>query len=327
MLRFLSTALAILLAVAPAALGQVRNILSLPDRIMSSSRIGRVSKIQYDPIPLPDTSRLVFPTGGTMSISKDFDFFNYLSGEGLDTDGRTLVCGNYAPSDTLDFLRGKVLFSSRRWSQSADMFALVPAASAFGTESFFYRINSLAYLGEYGRASEILSEAAGPFMEGPYKELYHQQGAGLALLRNDIEGWNRHSGGFTYSDYNLEESERIMSEIAVSRFGGNGKHAGLAALMSAVVPGAGKVYAGRFGEGAAAFLTVGSLAAVTGENWHRHGLKDWRTIVAGSLFATFYVGNIYGSYLSVSIEKDERTKAEDSLIIYHLHIPLRSTFR
>ena len=81
------------------------------------------------------------------------------------------------------------------------------------------------------------------------------------------------------------------------------------------------------GEGVAAFLTVGSLGAITAENWNRHGPKDWRTIVAGSLCAVFYLGNIYGSYLSVSIENNEHVAAENTAIVYHLHIPLRSIFR
>jgi hypothetical protein len=98
-------------------------------------------------------------------------------------------------------------------------------------------------------------------------------------------------------------------------------------MASALVPGAGKVYAGRVGEGVAAFLTVGSLGAVTAENWSKHGMKDWRTIVSGALCATFYLGNIYGSYMSVSIERDERLAAENTLVLYHLHLPLRSIFR
>lgn len=329
MIRRLTAVLVLLLASVPTISGQARKIFSLPDRMMSSSRIGKVSTISGPSVPLPDSSRISFPEGGSRFISEDIGFYEYLSGEGLDTDAGTLVRGSYMPADTLDFLRGKELFSTRRWAQASELLSKVPSTSAYWTESFFYHVNSLVFLGQYGpAASEHASrEKAFAYSGGPYNELYAQQGAGLALLRNDKENWLRYSSTFTYSDYTLEESERVMSEIAGSRFSGKQRHAGVAALLSGVVPGAGKVYAGRTGEGVASFLTVGSLAAITAENWNKHGLKDWRTILAGSLCATFYLGNIYGSYISVSIEKDERTKAEDSLIIYHLHIPVRGNFR
>ena len=329
MFRRLTAVLVLFLAVVPTMDGQAGKILSLPDRIMSSSRIGKISTISGPSVPLPDTSRISFPEGGSRYVSEDLGFYEYLSGEGLDTDAGTLVRGSYMPSDTLDFLRGKSLFSYRRWDQASELLSKVPATSAYGTESFFYRINSLVFLGRYDSAASehSLREQTLEYQGGPYNELFAQQGAGLALLRHDKDNWQRYSSAFTYSDYTLEESERIMSEIALSRFSGKEKRAGVAALLSAVVPGSGKVYAGRIGEGVASFLTVGSLGAITAENWKKHGIKDWRTILAGSLCTTFYLGNIYGSYISVSIEKDERTKAEDSLIIYHLHIPVRGNFR
>ena len=315
--------LSLLLFILPftCAEGQVRGILGFPDRVMSSSRISRASSREVPQKPASDTSRVSFSEYGTRYISDDYDFFGYLADNDLKQDAMTLVSGGYFPSDTLDYLRAKILFTERKFGQASELFSKVPAASVFGPESFHYDIVALSNLGEYGRASELLSSG------GSYPELTSLQGAGLALLREDKDDWPRYSSGFTYSDHALAESERILSEIGASRFDSRGKHAGLAALASAVIPGAGKVYAGRLGEGVAAFLTVGSLGAITAENWKKHGLRDWRTIVAGSLCATFYLGNIYGSYMSVSIEKDERENAENMVILYHLHLPLRSVFR
>lgn len=322
MLRRFLPILVLLLAVVQDANCQVRGVLGLPDRIMSSSRIGRASVRKYASMPLEDTVRISFPSGGSKSISNDYDFFNYLEDNGFSIDARTLVSGSYAPSDTLDFLRAKVLFSERKFSQSYDLFSSVPLDSPFGPESFYYGTVALSGAGEYSKAYERLVSNG-----GPYGELADVQAAALSLLLDDREGWMSHSAGFGYSDYTLSESERILSEIANSRFFSTSKHAGIAALASAVVPGAGKVYAGRLGEGIASFLTVGSLGAITAENWKKRGLSDWRTIVAGSLCASFYLGNIYGSYMSVSIERDELRSAENTVILYHIHLPLRSIFR
>lgn len=319
-----------LLVLTISAQGQVRGILGFPDRVMSSSRIGKVSSREVPKVPEADTSRLQFPAAGEKPVSKDFDFFNYLIDNELGQDAKTLVLGSYAPSDTLDFLRAKVLFSDLKLHQASDLFGKVPSDSPFGAESFYYRVVSLTSAGEYDRAAGLLSSASIParFSEGgPYAELTALQEAGLALLRGKEDEWTRRSSAFTYGDYALTESERVLSEIGQRRFSGKSKHAGVAALASAVIPGAGKVYAGRIGEGVAAFLTVGSLGAITAENWVRHGGKDWRTILAGSLCATFYLGNIYGSYMSVSIENNDRITAENTAIVYHLHLPLRTVFR
>ena len=320
--------LLLLLLTAHCALGQgVRGVLGFPDRVMSSSRIGRTSAREIPRMPEPDSARIVFPAPGIRPVSKDFDFFNYLVDNELNQDALSLVRNSYASSDTLDYLRAKVLFADRKLFQSSDLFSKIPYSSPFGPESFFYRVVSLSSVGDYGTANDLLSSRMVVPTGDPYSELSALQSAGLALLWHDEDAWNTNVDQFTYSDFTLSESERILSEIAASRFSSKQKHAGVAALASSIVPGAGKIYAGRLGEGVAAFLTVGSLGTVTAANWKKHGMKDWRTIVAGSLCATFYLGNIYGSYMSVSIEKDERLQADNTLILYHLHLPLRNIFR
>ena len=102
---------------------------------MSSSRIGRVSSRDVLQIPMPDSSKVIFPSSGTDFISKDYDFFKYLLDNGYCLDARTLSKHPYSSSDTLDFLRAKVLFSDRKLSQAADLFSKVPVSSVFGPES------------------------------------------------------------------------------------------------------------------------------------------------------------------------------------------------
>ncbi len=301
----------------------MRSIFGWPDRVMSSSRIGRASSRTVPDLPVWDTARIAFPAAGSRAVSPDYEFFNYLIDNDLREDALTLSQSAYAPSDTLDFLRGWALFGRRNLSQASEFFSRVPLSSPFGARSLFYDAVSQEYLGNYDRAASRL-----PSQEGTeYSELAALHGAGIALLRNDRQEWDRCSSRFTYSDYRLSESERVFLEISGSRFSARSKRPGVAALASALVPGAGKIYAGRLGEGVAAFLTVGALGAITAENGIRHGVRDWRTVAAGSLCAFFYVGNIYGSYLSVSIENDERIRSENTLLLYHLHIPLRDFFR
>jgi len=324
MRRLLLTLLLLLLALSEsAAQSFCRNVFGFPDRLMSGTAIGRVSRKPVASLPQWDDARVAFAQDGTRPISADFDFSQYLLDKGLTRDALTLLQGPYAPSDTLSYLRARLLFDSRKLQQAADLFAEVPLAStAYGSESHYYSIVSLTNLGQWDAAKALL-----PDSPAEYASLTALEGAGLALLQNDRAEWARWKSDFSEENYHLAEGQRVLAEIAQNRFEGHRKSALLAASFSAILPGCGKIYAGRIGEGVSAFLTVGTLGVITAEQWHRHGFKDWRTLVAGSLCAVFYLGNIYGSYLSVSIENDERLASENLLILYHLHIPLRSIFR
>lgn len=77
-------------------------------------------------------------------------------------------------------------------------------------------------------------------------------------------------------------------------------------------------------EGISSFLCVGTLAAFTAECYAKKGASDWRTILFGSLASLFYIGNVYGSYLSVGIYNETLFNAQNSTILFNLHIPVRN---
>ncbi|NOX16879.1 MAG: hypothetical protein GXO87_01165 [Chlorobi bacterium] len=69
-----------------------------------------------------------------------------------------------------------------------------------------------------------------------------------------------------------------------------------AAALSAVIPGAGKIYTENYGDGATAFLVTGLLAFLAYDNFQaEHNGRAW---IFTGLAAFFYAGNVYGSYLS-----------------------------
>ncbi|MCR5018281.1 MAG: hypothetical protein K6A64_05740 [Bacteroidales bacterium] len=96
----------------------------------------------------------------------------------------------------------------------------------------------------------------------------------------------------------------------------------LAASMSAVIPGSGKIYAGDLRSGVSTFLVVGALGAMMAESAHKLGWQDWRTIALTSVFGVFYIGNIYGSAVSVSVIKSTYEDAQKAGLLFDLHIPL-----
>ena len=255
--------------------------------------------------------------------SRDFEFIDYLIGNDMVQDAVTILSsGKYFASDTLQYLKGWANYSAKHLADASAAFDKVPQDSPFYDKSLFFNVISNAHMGQFGRSAGLLKG-----YDGPYGELKSLEEAGIALLEGRKEDFITASEGFTFSQYALTDSERQLQGIFNERYYGSRKSPLLAATASALVPGLGKVYAGELAEGISSFLTVGSLAAITAENWSRNGFTNWKTLLFGTLGAIFYIGNIYGSYVSVSIHQNDLRNAQDTAILYHIHIPLRSVFR
>ena len=135
---------------------------------------------------------------------------------------------------------------------------------------------------------------------------------------------------FLTADYKYAQGEgfeRVLDDIARTMAAHRNKSPLAASALSAVLPGAGQLYAGSLGEAVSAFLTVGSLAGITAASWHKYGLKSWRTIVPGTICSIFYIGNIYGAYISVDIHNQEFKDETSAMVLYNIHIPLRNIYR
>lgn len=73
----------------------------------------------------------------------------------------------------------------------------------------------------------------------------------------------------------------------------------ISGLMSAVIPGSGKIYLGKIGDGITAFIASSLLAFLSYDNFsHNHDFRGW--LFAG-LGAFFYAGNVYGSVSAANI--------------------------
>lgn len=88
-----------------------------------------------------------------------------------------------------------------------------------------------------------------------------------------------------------------------------------ASLLSTIIPGAGKIYAGKTGDGITAFITTSLLAFLSYNNFeNRHNTRGW---IFASLASFFYAGNIYGSAAAAQLYNAEiRFKFENDLIRY-----------
>jgi len=77
------------------------------------------------------------------------------------------------------------------------------------------------------------------------------------------------------------------------------KSPALAGILSAVIPGSGKMYVGEWGDGITALLVTGLFAFLAYDNFQAdHTARAW---IFTGLGAFFYAGNIYGSVASAQI--------------------------
>lgn len=265
------------------------------------------------------------------TVKKDFEFVCYLLGNNMKEQANTWAERDFSNEDyssqtldTINFLRAWVFYSNRSLNKAVDLFDRVGEESNFKPSSVFFSSLSNAYLGEYKLSYSNLEEHKE--LLSSHTELYAFEQAGHSLLMRDFGLYEKYRESFSYSSYVLSNKEKDLDSIYLSLKNYKRKSPFLSACLSALVPGLGKIYAGSLGEGVSSFVTVGSFAALTTENWIRHGFKNWKTILFGTIGSIFYIGNIYGSYISVKLNDDVFNEEQNIGILYTIHIPLRTTF-
>ncbi len=101
-----------------------------------------------------------------------------------------------------------------------------------------------------------------------------------------------------FQPFNQNESVELL-KFYIRKQNLENKSPALAAILSAVIPGLGKIYTGNYGDGITAFLLTGVLTFLSIDNFHaQHDFRGW--LFAG-LAAYFYAGNIYGSAASAQL--------------------------
>ena len=75
----------------------------------------------------------------------------------------------------------------------------------------------------------------------------------------------------------------------------------LAGLLSTVVPGAGKLYCGQYGDGIYSLFLAGVTGLLAWDGFRENGIHSIRGWIFGSAFGIFYSGNIYGSTIAARV--------------------------
>jgi TM2 domain-containing membrane protein YozV len=157
-----------------------------------------------------------------------------------------------------------------------------------------------------GLNTELRSEYIRLLMvQGRYDEVLHQVKAGMvfdqkpehhigALLLK--QGWSEANAMLLQYEQIESMKMNVLKGIAMQGITSSRKNPWLAAVMSVILPGSGKMYSGFWGDGAIALTFCASSAFFTYRAFNKYGNKSVYPWIVGGIATSYYLGNVYGGY-------------------------------
>jgi len=227
--------------------------------------------------------------------------------------------------DSVNFFLGMEYYGDHQLSEARQLFMQV-SDQVF----FYYKARYLAGIidAENNQTDAAISnyssmdESSNPDLN----ELKQFELSGLYLLKKDYRRFDSVSILYNFKNPILSEEFLNLKNYSLVDKKIKRKSPLLAGSLSAIIPGLGKVYAGNNGQALASFLTCGLMGAVATENYLHFGFKHPQTIFFTGIFGLFYIGNIWGSALSVQVVKIEKQLENKHNILVGLKVPVSKFF-
>lgn len=227
--------------------------------------------------------------------------------------------------DTVNYLIGWTLYGRKELKPSAHFLSLVSENSPWFEKSRFFAAYNHAYLRETNKSQELLGLFNDDFSE-QIVSMKNFQLAGITLLERKLDEFENLAENFTQNFSITASEERRLNEYYNRISEQPSRSPFVAGVMSAAVPGLGRIYAGKTAEGISSFLYVGALLATSWDLYNRLGGNNPFFIISASLSGVFYIGNIWGSAVAVNRVQREFNYEMDQRILLDMHIPLRKLF-
>ncbi len=264
----------------------------------------------------------------TTTFSREWQFARYLADKEATDEAMSVLQAfdkqllTVSQRDSLAYLTGWLAYGAKSLGEASDHLLRVSKASPFYTKSQYFGAYCLAFQHKRDSAGAVMQHLPAP--DSTLLELRAFERAGLALLQRQYGLYDTLRQQFSYSSYALSAEEKRMDIYWQGLRAQKHRSPALAGLLSAAVPGLGKLYAGKTKQGIAAFLPVLTMGLLAWEGYRKDGPASLRFLGFGSLFTVFYIGNIWGSTLAVKVRRDEFNRGYDNKILFDMHIPLRN---
>lgn len=273
------------------------------------------------------------PVFAFSQVQKDSLFLQYLVAKDEHRDVITflsLLQNRYADSTQsrfeIPYWKGLSFYSLRSLDSCSYYLAKVSQSSPYYKKSLFLTGISHSYLRRFNQAENTLLKISSKD-DSIHLATRTFELAGIALLKRDLYRFDSLKNHFSTQYYPLQKQQSNFDSYRDIIKKQQSKSAFKAALLSAIVPGMGKLYVGgQLGQGISTFLQNTILGLQAYEALRKDGVSSPRFIIYGGLFSVFYLGNIWGSALSVKIKRQEFNDKIDEQILFDMHIPLRTIF-
>ena len=266
------------------------------------------------------------------SAHEQLKFADYLVRNNLYDDFFTLLNthlnnSSFAPHqrDSLYLLAGHAYFNIDNYDSAVCYFNKVDRNSHLFGEACFYAAYNLSATGHYDKSFKLVSGYTPTNM--PETSLRELQLAGITLLMRDTAQYHKYKNSGLSSDSSHLSEKKQLALIASDINEMPRRSGALAGLMSTMIPGLGKIYAGKMLQGATSFVPVTLLGLQAFEAYKKAGAVSARFIASVALFSVFYIGDIWGSILSVSVVRNEINNEINNQILFNLRIPVQKLFR
>lgn len=254
--------------------------------------------------------------------SVNTSFLKHLQKEKLWDEGLHFL-KSYKPTVVTNYYNGLFNYQSNNIDSSIFFFKKIQSNSIYWDQSRLLTSFQLAYKGNLNE-SDLLLDQYNPDSE-LLKGVKNLQKGGITLLNRDLKGFetfeSSFGGHYQLTPYESELSirkQRIMDLKHKSPF--------VAGFLSGIIPGAGRFYIGKGGEGVATILVTGIFALQSMEAYRKDGPESLRFIIFSSLLSVTYISNIWGTVLSVKVANLEKNKQINEDILLNMHIPMRVIF-
>ncbi|UCH64717.1 MAG: hypothetical protein JSW63_08805 [Ignavibacterium sp.] len=212
-------------------------------------------------------------------------------------------------NDTLLYKTGLSYSYMYDYPSAAQRFDLIPPSSPFINQSRIEWLKAKFLFGDYPK----------------FKLAYVNQFVG-ENNKYQSEGQKLFNFSYLFTDEPLPSKEEFLSPFEINekekvssfydwKVDPPYKSSTVAGIMSAIIPGSGKVYVGEVSDGIVAFLVTGIFVFLAYDNFQAgHTTRAW--IFTGAA-ALFYGGNIYGSVAAAQVHNAKITfEFNESLNIY-----------
>jgi len=272
-------------------------------------------------------------SGESKALSDELKFVDHLITSEAYDDARFILKGLYLKdslytkeqNDSIYFHIGWLTYFNQEFYPATAYFKKVSEGSPVFLKAKFYESICYVYQNKLDTAKMLLNSLELDSSNSMFAFRNFQLGA-IALLERDYEQFKVHEASFGQNNYLFATEEDALSGYAIDMEAYKEKSALLAGLISALVPGLGKFYTGYRGLPFGAMFTTLPLAAIAIEAFIIGGVVSPVFWVLGGIFGVFYIGNIWGSALSVKARKIELYEEFDHNIKFDMHIPIRRIF-